>query len=295
MKGSFFGSNVERKGGSDRWNKDSEAGKLLKSLLEKGDIDPSDSPKSIWVNYPIFQQYDLSKFRAALNKLKSEMGCNLRLKKVDLDDDVGVSTGGTGGGGGGYAGSLGGGGAGMGCNGGGGAYAGDFDDEIIGRENRGWMPIHTIFEWCDSHLRNRITLLVVMPAGVNHKYSLAVVGGGTKLEIVVKWPEELVDAEKLHEPFKKMMESKKSYGLDGSVQDHMARVQQFSLHINALERKMDRFESKCTIDLPRTVHAHQVETNPFGWKGEGSRILYINLVCECTDSNKQKGSDFFII
>ena len=72
-------------------------------------------------------------------------------------------------------------------------------------------------------------------------------------------------------------------------------MQQFKLHINAMERRMDRFESKATIDLPKTVHAHQIETNAIGRKDEGSRILYINLVCECTDSNKQRGGDFYII
>jgi hypothetical protein len=157
------------------------------------------------------------------------------------------------------------------------------------------MPIHTVFEWCDSLLRDRITLLVVMPSGVNEKYSLAVIGGGTRLEISVTWPQMMVDSDLLHEPFKKMMEIKKGgAGLDGSFADYLARMQHYKLHINGLERKIDRFESKSTIVLPKTVHAHQIETNAFGRK-DGTRILYINLLCECTDSNKQKGTDYFII
>ena len=42
-------------------------------------------------------------------------------------------------------------------------------------------------------------------------------------------------------------------------------------------------------------YAHQIETNAFGRNDSGTRVLYINLVSECTDSNKQKGADFFII
>src|SRR5688572_20330297 len=71
-----------RKG--DWWNKDSEAGKLLKTGLKNGDIDPNDPPKTIWEAYPIFQQYDLAKFRVALNKLKSKMGCMI-CKKGSTD------------------------------------------------------------------------------------------------------------------------------------------------------------------------------------------------------------------
>ena len=58
---------------------------------------------------------------------------------------------------------------------------------------------------------------------------------------------------------------------------------------------MDWMESKAEIDLPQTVHVHQIETNAIGRKDKGTRILYINLLCECTSSNKQKGGDYFVI
>ena len=260
----------------DRWSRDSEAGRLLKHLIENGDIDPSDPPKQIWDNYPIFKQYELAKFRAALNKLKSDLGCNIRTKKGDSNDEEGGYAGG-----GGYAGV-------------GGGYA-DGNEVLCVCEERGWMPIHTVYKWCDSCLRDQLSVVVVLPIGIDSKYTLAVVGGGTKLEIIVEWPEMLVDAEKLHEPFTKIMELKKGTGIaDGSVQDYITKMQQYKLHINGIGRKMDRYESKATIDLPRTVHAHNIETNAIGRK-EGSRFLYINLLCECTDSNKQRGGDFFII
>ena len=91
-----------------------------------------------------------------------------------------------------------------------------------------------------------------------------------------------------------MLETSKVQGLDATWADYLQRLQQFKIHINGLERKLDRFESKCCIELPKTVHAHQIETNAIGRK-DGTRLLYINLVCECTDSNKQKGKDFFIV
>ena len=146
-----------------------------------------------------------------------------------------------------------------------------------------------------SLLHDQITVVVLMPSGINQSdYSLAVVGGGTKLEVTVQWPDMMVDSDKLHEPFKRKMESMK-LGLTGTFQDYLTRVQQFQLHTNNLEKKMDRFESKCSIELPSTVHAHQIATNAFGRNDSGTRVLYINLVSECTDSNNQKGADFFFI
>lgn len=48
---------------------------------------------------------------------------------------------------------------------------------------QGWMPIHTIFQWSDSQLRERLTILVVLPTGVNTRYTVAV-RGGTKLKLL---------------------------------------------------------------------------------------------------------------
>jgi len=106
----------------------------------------------------------------------------------------------------------------------------------------------------------------------------------------------LIQKIKLHEPFKKKMEALK-LGLTGVFQDYLTRVQQFQLHINEMERRMDRFESKCSIDLPNPVlHAHHIETNAFGRSDSGgTRVLYVNLVREFYDSSKPKGTDFFII
>lgn len=58
---------------------------------------------------------------------------------------------------------------------------------------------------------------------------------------------------------------------------------------------MGHLELKAEMKLPTTVYAHHIETNAIGRKDDGTRILYINLLCECTDSNKQKGGDYFVI
>ena len=62
------------------WNKDCEAAKFLKAGLKNGDIDPNELPKVVWESFPIFQKYDLTKFRVALNKIKADVGCHLRKK-----------------------------------------------------------------------------------------------------------------------------------------------------------------------------------------------------------------------
>lgn len=281
--GAAFGKQQE--GGDrkvDRWHKESEAAKLLKAGLESGDIDPHETPKSIWETYPIFQQYELHRFRAALNKMKAEMGCLMRKKPPgggDLNEEDSK-----------YGSTMNG-----ECTGGG--YINNVDDSVA---EKGWMPINTIFEWTDSLIRERITILVVMPTGVGKsQYTVGVTSGGTKLEIRVQWPDMLCDVMKLHEPFNRLMEMKRgrdSGVVDAKTQDLMTRMQEFKKHIKVLERRMDnRMESKAVIELPRTVHAHDIETSPIGRNDDGARLLYINLLCECTDSTRERGADFFVI
>ena len=138
--------------------------------------------------------------------------------------------------------------------------------------------------------------MVLMPTGINTDYLVMVSGGGTQLEIQVKWPEMLCDSHKLHEPFQKLIDTKKSSkNVDGKTQDFLTKLQSFKKHIITLERQMDQLETTAAIDLPKTVHAHVIDMNAIGKKDSGTRILYINLICECTDSNKQRGGDYLVI
>ena len=77
MKSNYYGGKTEK---IDKWSKDSEAAKFLKTALENGDIDPTNPSKTIWEQFPIFQQYGLAKFWAALNKQKSKLRCKIRRK-----------------------------------------------------------------------------------------------------------------------------------------------------------------------------------------------------------------------
>ena len=58
-----------------KWDMNSEAAKLLKEGLENGDIDPNKTPKSVHKNRPLFEQYNLSKFCLAYNKIKKTWDC----------------------------------------------------------------------------------------------------------------------------------------------------------------------------------------------------------------------------
>ena len=279
MRPNYYGNKTDGEKKSDRWTKDCEAAKLLRSGLESGEIDPNDPPKTIYETYPLFQQYDLTRFRAALNKIKAEKGYMLR-KKTCVE-------------GGGHEED-------------GKPFASDLstvpnrfnleDMEDIVKEV-GWMPIHTMFTWDNSQLREQITILVVMPTGIGVNYTVGVTGGGTKLEITVDWPPILTDATKLHEPFQKLMEitKKTTGGVDNNTQDFITKIQAFRKHLKDLEQNIDRLQSKAQINLTKMVQPHNIESNAIGQNDDGTRLLYINLLCESTESNKQRGSDYFVV
>ena len=106
----------------------------------------------------------------------------------------------------------------------------------------------------------------------------------------------LVDGDELHEPLDILMKNNKKIKEDESEKhDHKVRIQEYKKHLKELEKKMEnRMESKVLITLPKLVHAHQIESYPIG-RRDGTRILYIHLVCECTDSGRQCGSAFFVV
>jgi hypothetical protein len=102
----------------------------------------------------------------------------------------------------------------------------------------------------------------------------------------------------LHEPIDKILTMKKltSSGVNADIQDYIAKVQEFKKHLKFLERVTEnRLESKAEIDLPKNVNAYHVESNVIGRKDDGTWILYINLLCECTDSGRQCRFEFFCV
>ena len=74
-------------GGPKRWNKDSKAAVYMRKAIQQGDIDTSDTPKTVYDRYPIFQQYKLDSFRQAFNKTKTELGMNLRTNNAAANND----------------------------------------------------------------------------------------------------------------------------------------------------------------------------------------------------------------
>ena len=64
-----------------RWDSNSVEAKKLIELFKSGEIDPSERPKEIWTNFPIFQCFNLDAFRTGLNKIKGDLG--LRVQRND--------------------------------------------------------------------------------------------------------------------------------------------------------------------------------------------------------------------
>jgi hypothetical protein len=66
------------KKGKKCWKTNSKDGKKLKSLLLSGKISKGASPKYIMEMFPEFQCYKGDSFRAALRRLKTSTGFNVR-------------------------------------------------------------------------------------------------------------------------------------------------------------------------------------------------------------------------
>ena len=110
----------------------------------------------------------------------------------------------------------------------------------VNRAGKSWVPIHTMYEWMDHLLRARITVIVIMPTGVNEKYSVAVKKGGMQLEVQVNWPDILLNKELLHCPLDIIMTGTKKNKIDeGAKNDFQVRVQEFKKHLKELEKKME--------------------------------------------------------
>lgn len=60
--------------GTPRLTKNSRARQVLKEKLEKGDLDGSEAPKTVWASDPLFKAHTLDAFRTCYNNVKSELG-----------------------------------------------------------------------------------------------------------------------------------------------------------------------------------------------------------------------------
>ena len=85
-------NNKKKKGSTKRWDKNGEVAKYLEKALLSGDIDPNETPKSVYDRYPMFQVFKLENFRTQFNKLKGDLGLNARretsaVASIDILDD----------------------------------------------------------------------------------------------------------------------------------------------------------------------------------------------------------------
>jgi hypothetical protein len=64
---------------SKKFSQNSKAYKFLKAAMEKGEIDPNESPKAVFDTHQIiFDGYTLSQVRSGFNKIKAIVGCHVR-------------------------------------------------------------------------------------------------------------------------------------------------------------------------------------------------------------------------
>ena len=83
-------------------------------------------------------------------------------------------------------------------------------------------------------------------------------------------------------------ELKKTDTVEAQTQDYLTKVQQFKMHINCIETKMECLMLKTEISLSKTVHAHSIELYAIGRQEEGTINLYINLLYKSMESNRKK-------
>jgi hypothetical protein len=265
-----------------RWSSTSQAAKLLRSGLENGDIDPSLAPNILHKCNPIFQKYDLTRFRAGLNKIKANLGMHVR-KPLDTDgvdeEEEEDSNSGLGGG-----------------IGKGNSTSNMVKENVVSTQE--WMPINHIFEWKDSLRHDRITVIVLMPTGVGKHYTLAVKDDGYVLEIITKWPQMFCNDIKLHEGFAQVIDMKNAgtSALSAETKDHFLKVQGFQQRIDELRNTKEKpFQSKTRIRLPKQVNCYAIEPSHIGSAVCGSRILYVNLLGERSNSGAQEGKDCYMV
>jgi hypothetical protein len=71
--------NKQEPGRYQRWTNRTLAYKLLQQGLQpNGNIDPNMRPKELWESNTEFQKYSLASFRAAFNREKTAVGCDVR-------------------------------------------------------------------------------------------------------------------------------------------------------------------------------------------------------------------------
>ena len=136
---------------------------------------------------------------------------------------------------------------------------------------QGWMPIYFVSKWLDKNFRNRITLVICLPAGVNAQDFEVRVGDNSKeIELKVSWPALLTDTKFIAKVQKKIggkkLQEAKFVGMSKRVAD-----------MRSCLTGSNDLNSVCRIPLPAEVET-VADLFPIGRKSDGTRILTIDLV-----------------
>lgn len=257
-----------KEGAEKRWNKNSEAGKYLRTSLLSGTIDSQAQPKDVRMANPIFQVYSLEQFRQAFLRTKQELKnllpANKRWKEdkvLDsapdedyISDDVKVPA--------------------RVFN----SPAAVSNSNIVLFSNISderipeWKPIWNQVPWTDHKSRDRISLFVLLPSGVKENFSFRLVDELNVLELTICWPLEVYDVNSMFAPFAGDYEDPEQQphtsDMKRKLQDYTVKRLAIQKHMNRLAMMMDsQMQTKHKIKLLDQVTGDTEVVVPCGASG----------------------------
>lgn len=146
-----------------------------------------------------------------------------------------------------------------------------------------WMPNHTMAVWENHLMRQMVTVVVVMDAGVdvNTDVKCKVSDDGKELQIKQKLVERLANVDMLHEYFRK--KDKDAYP------PYHPKIMAFHKFMKSMRReKGDAVFHTACIKLPFQVQTDIIEEYKLG-DNSGARLLYVDLRAVVTESYSSSG------
>lgn len=117
----------------------------------------------------------------------------------------------------------------------------------------------------------RIIVVLILPNGVERGGDFARVAlNGMALELVLKWPELLVDLNTMH----------KKWLMDPTLHQEIyhSEYERFAESMKSFrDRSSDGIESKPLIDLPFRAQSFTLDRHNMTWRDESTRLVYIRF------------------
>lgn len=146
--------------------------------------------------------------------------------------------------------------------------------------NEEWTPLHSTITWCDSDGRDRMTVSVLIPSGVNDKLEYGVINNGKEFQVSITWPMAMYDVEELWP--KRSLETKLE--MQRNAADFLLKKAAFRKHNVIIRREKDnRMRSVAKIRLPRISNCECVPSMIA--RKDGSVIFCADLSCEEKESH----------